>query len=122
MNIEERLQELKREQCPVKVDVVDSVMQQVRNLNIQSNGSTAQQSDHPAVRRISPLTRIVTWVGSLAAAAVVAILVINTLVVSPVASSDQQLGNMIASLQDYDYYGSVEEVALEPLDFFYDEL
>jgi hypothetical protein len=110
MTIEEKLKEVGALQCPVRVDVVDSVMERVR-----------QKELHEVAGSSLP-KRLFTWGGSLAAAAVVALLLVNVLAVKPVATSDQQLGEMIASLQDFESYGAVEDAALEPIDFLYGEI
>ena len=109
MNIEEQLQELSCQTYPRQVDVVDAVMAQVRQ--------------HPYLMPSAPAanTKKVVWrrIALTAAAAVAALVVIN---ISFRPSYDEaQIGDMLAYVSDYDYYSSVEEMAVNPIEFIYEE-
>ena len=106
MTIDEGLKELARQQCPHDVDVVDGVMAQVRQ--------------HPYLQ---PRHKVVAWqrVVSSSVAAVVIALVVGITIVRIQAYNDAGIGNMIAQLQDYDYYGAAEEPALNPIECIYEE-
>ena len=104
MNIEEQLQILSRQTCPKQVDVVDAVMAQVRR--------------KPYLR---PAHRTALWrtVALTAVAAVAAVVVFN---VAPSRSYDEEgICSMMASVSDYDFYGTVESAAVNPIEYLYDD-
>ena len=115
MNIDEQVQELARQTCPKQVDVVDAVMAQVRQhpymINNSLGDTATQSSGHRKViwRRIA-LT---------AAAAAVAVVVFN-ISLRP-SYNEEQIGDMVAYVSDYDYYSSVEELAANPIEFIYED-
>lgn len=104
MNIDEQLQELKNQRCPKEVDVVDSVMAQVRTLK-------------PVAK---PRVRPVVWRSiALTAAAAVAALVVMNVAFRP-SYNVENISSMMAYVSDYDYYLPVEELAENPIDFLYE--
>ena len=104
MNIDEQLQELKNLRYPKEVDVVDSVMAEVRTLK-------------PAAK---PMIRPVVWrSAALTAVAAVAALVVMNISFRP-SYDEEQIGNMLAYVSDYDYYVPVEDVAVNPIEFLYE--
>lgn len=106
MNIEERLQELSQLSCPRQVDVVDSVMAEVRQ--------------HPYLR---PASRPLVWrrIAVTAAAAVAALVVINVSILYSRSYDEEQISSMMAFAQDYDSYGTVESDAVNPIEYLYDD-
>lgn len=105
MNTEQLLQELAQTECPRQVDVVDSVMAAVR-----------QRPYLMPKRRNVVLRRI-----GLSAAAVAAVAVIAVPALMPKAGSNEPMGDMLASVQSYDYYAAVESAAVNPIECLYDE-
>ena len=106
MTIDEGLKELAAMQYPHQVDVAQAVMAQVRQ--------------HPylqPVRRVQPWQRVV----SSSVAAVVVALIASVTVIRIQASNEAGIGSMIAQVQDYGYYGSVEEAAVNPIEYIYEE-
>lgn len=106
MNIDQTLEQLKQLNYPKQVDVVDKVM--------------AQVSQKPYLRPVQhrPLwTRIVAT----AAAAAVALLLVNVLSITLRSYDEAGMGNTLAQLNDYGSWGSVEEVALNPYESLYEE-
>ncbi len=108
MTIEEQLKQLAAEQYPGKVDVVDAVMAEV------SNHPYLQ----PAVRK-----HHINWrlVGSAVAAAIAAVVVVNVAIVNTRSYDEEGMGNMIAQLNDYSSWNTIEESAVDPYDYFFDE-
>ena len=106
MNIEEQLQELAKQSCPRQVDVVGSVMSEVRK-------HPYLQPRHTATAWVK---KPATWALT-AAAAVAALVVIN---IGGPTYDDQQISSMIASVSDYSYYCPVESAAENPIEFIYD--
>ena len=106
MTIEETLQQLSKQQYPHQVDVVDRVMAEV-----------GQKS------YLQPVRRTVSWqrISAIAAAAVVALLAINIAVFNSTSYDDEGLGSMIAQVNDYSSWNTVEEYAVEPLEYLYEE-
>lgn len=103
MNIDEQLQELKNQTCPRQVDVVDAVMAQVRQ--------------HPY---LVPVHRKVVWRRvALTAAAAVAALVVTNIAFRP-SYNEEQIGDMMAYVSDYQYYLPVEDMVENPIEFLYD--
>lgn len=106
MNIDEQLKELSRQTCPRQVDVVDAVMAQVRQ--------------HPYLMPARK-TKAVLWRRiALTAVAAVAALVVLNISLRP-SYNEEQIGDMLAYVSDYDYYSSVEEPAVNPIEFLYDD-
>lgn len=104
MNIDEQLQELKNLRYPQEVDVVDSVMAEVRTLK-------------PVAR---PMVRPVVWRSvALTAVAAVAALVVMNVSFRP-SYNEEQIGTTMAYVSDYDYYAPVEDVAVNPIEFLYE--
>ena len=106
MTIEQQLEQLAQLQYPNKVDVVDSVM--------------AQVSRRPYLR---PVHRKVTWryISIAAAAAVVALFIVNITIFRPAAYSNEDMGFAIAQFNDYSSWNTVEEAAANPFDYIYEE-
>lgn len=104
MNIDEQLQILSRQTCPRQVDVVDAVMAQVRR--------------KPYLR---PVRRTAVWRG----VALTAVAAAATLVLFNVASfrsyNEEEIGDMMAFVSDYDYYSYSVESAANPIECLYEE-
>ena len=110
MNIDEQLKQLAQQSCPKQVDVVDSVMAEVRK------HPYLQPVAKPAVRKI----RWVPW-ASLAAAAVVGLIIFNINTVSAATYNEEQISTMMATVADYNYYAPVESAAENPIDYLYED-
>jgi len=107
MTIDEGLKELARLEYPAKVDVVDKVMAEV-----------SKQPYLRPVRKVQPWQRIV----STSIAAAIVALIVNIVVIRTANYDEDSIGNMISQVNEYDYYGySVEEQAINPIEFLYDE-
>ena len=106
MTIEQQLEQLAQLQYPNKVDVVDSVM--------------AQVSQRPY---LCPVHRKFTWryISIAAAAAVVALFIVNITIFRPAAYSNEDMGFAIAQFNDYSSWNTVEEAAVNPFDYIYEE-
>ena len=103
MNIEEQLTNLSQLTCPKQVDVVESVMVQVRQTPVQT-----------------PHVRSVVWrrVAITAIAAVVALVIIN---ISTARSYDNnQLGSMMTYFSNYENY-TIETAAINPIEYLYED-
>ena len=112
MNIDEQLKQLAQQTCPKQVDVVDSVMAEVRK----------HPYLQPAVKSAaSTKTRWMSWASLTAAAAAVGLVVVN---ISPAAAAtynEEQIGYMMTSVSSYDYYSPVESAAENPIEYLYEE-
>ncbi len=115
MNIDEQLQELSRQTCPKQVDVVDAVMAQVRQHPYMITQPLGHSANQPTSRRKVLWRRI-----ALSAAAAVAALVVFNITLRP-TYNDDQIGDMLAYVSDYDYYSPVEEMASNPIEFLYED-
>lgn len=106
MTLEQQLDQLAQLQYPHKVDVVDSVM--------------AQVTQRPYLR---PVRRSVTWryIGIAAAAAVVALFMVNITIFRPSSYSNEDMGFAIAQFNDYSSWNTVEEAAVNPFEYMYEE-
>ncbi len=108
MTIEEQLKRLAAEEYRGRVDVVDAVMAEVQK--------------HPYLQPAVKKSRVNWRLVSMAAAAAVAALVVVNVAVANSASYDEEgMGNMIAQLNDYSSWNSVERIADDPYDYFYNE-
>ncbi len=107
MTIDEGLKELARLEYPKKVDIVDKVM--------------AEVSKKPYLRpvhKVQPWQRIV----STSIAAAIVALIVNIVVIRTAKYDEDSIGNMISQVNEYDYYGyTIEEQAINPIEFLYDE-
>lgn len=106
MILEEQLDQLRAQHLDRKVDVVESVMARV---------STQTPRQRPRTR---PLWQPISVV---AAAAMVAVLLINSAIIQFHSYDEEGLTNTIVQLNDYSSWHSVEEVASSPYDYLYDE-
>lgn len=108
MTIEEQLKQLAAEEYPGKVDVVDAVM--------------AEVSKHPYLQPVAQKRRV-SWhlVGSAVAAAIAAVVVVNVAMVNTRSYDEEGMGNMIAQLNDYSSWNTIEEPAEDPYTYFFDE-
>ena len=106
MTIEEQLKELAAQEYPRKVDVVDAVMREV--------------SQRPYLQ---PVHRKVYWrlISGAAAAAVALVLVVNIAIHNFRGYDDDGLGSMIAQVNDYSSWTTVEDAAENPYEYFYEE-
>lgn len=112
MNIDVQLKQLAQQTCPKQVDVVDSVMAEVRK------HPYLQPVAAPAAPR---KTRWVPWASLSAAAAVVGLIVLNITPASAASFDEEQISSMMASVADHDYYFPVESAADNPIDYLYDD-
>lgn len=106
MTLEQRLDQLAAQQYPHKVDVVDSVMEQI--------------SQRPYLR---PARRRINWrqASIAAAAAVAALFIVNITVFRPAGCSNEDMGFAIAQFNDYSSWNTVEEAAVNPYEYMYEE-
>lgn len=106
MTLEQTLEQLSQQQYPHKVDVVDRVMAQV------------QQKPY-----FRPVRRSIGWkqISVAAAAAVVALFIVNITVFRPANISNEDMGMALVQFNDYSSWNTVEDVAANPYDYFYDE-
>lgn len=111
MNIDEQLKQLAQQTCPKQVDVVDSVMAEVRK------HPYLQPVAKPAVRKV----RWVPWASLTAVAAVAGLVVVNLTPAVAATYNEEQIGSMMASVADYNYYAPVESAAENPIDYLYDD-
>lgn len=106
MTLEQTLEQLSQQQCPHKVDVVDRVMAQV------------QQKPY-----LRPVRRSIGWkqISVAAAAAVVALFIVNITIFKPTSLSNEDMGYAISQFNDYSSWNTVEEAAANPLESLYEE-
>jgi hypothetical protein len=106
MTIEDTLEQLSHQQYPHQVDVVDRVM--------------AQVEQHPYLQPVRH--RVVSWqrIGAVAAAAVVALVAVNVTLFHD-NYDNEGMGSMIAQVNDYSTWNTVEEAAVNPLEYLYEE-
>lgn len=110
--IDEQLKQLSQQSYPKQVDVVDSVMAEVRK------HPYLQPVAQPAVRK----TRWVPWASISAAAAAVGLVVLNITPASAATFNEEQISSMMAYVSDCDnYYTPVESSAENPIEYLYDE-
>ena len=108
MNIDEQLKQLASMEYPERVDVVDAVMAEVQK--------------HPYLQP-APQRRRVNWrlVGMAAAAALAALVVVNVAFVGTRSYDEEGMSSMIAQLNDYSSWNTVEQVADDPYEYFFEE-
>lgn len=105
MTLEQTLEQLSQQQYPHKVDVVDRVMAQV------------QQKPY-----LRPVRRSIGWRQiSIAAAAVVALFVVNITFFRPSSFSNEDMGYAISQFNDFSSWNTVEEAALNPMEPLFEE-
>lgn len=107
MTIEETLKQIAGQQCPYQVDVVDRVM--------------AEVCQKPYLR---PVHRRVNWqrISAVAAAAVVALVVVNVAFFRTMGYDNEGLGSMMAQVNDYSSWNTIEDAATDnPISYLYDE-
>ena len=110
MKIDEQLEQLARMQCPQQVDVTDRVM--------------AQVMQRPYLRpQYSSLRRGKIWrtIGVAAVAASLALVVVNVTSVYTRSYDEEGMGSMIAQFNDYSSWNTVEEAAVNPYEYLYEE-
>ena len=111
MNIDEQLKQLSQQTCPQQVDVVDSVMAEVRK--------------HPYLQPVAkPAThssrRWVPWATLTAAAAAVGLVVVNISPAVQASYNEDGIGTMMAYVSDCDnYYAPVESAPENPIECLY---
>lgn len=105
MNTDQLLDEIAQMHCPKEVDVVDAVMAEVR-----------QRPWLMPKRNTTLLRRI-----ALSAAAVAAVALVAVPALMPRSYDEAQIGDMLASVQDYDYYSHIEYAA-NPIDYLYEDI
>lgn len=106
MTLEQRLEQLSQQQYPHKVDVVESVMAQV------------QQKPY-----LRPVRRSIGWkqISVAAAAAVVALFIVNITIYRPASLSNEDMGLAISQFNDYSSWNTVEEAAANPYEYLYED-
>lgn len=107
MTIDQQLKQLAACDYPHKVDVVDAVMRQVA-----------------AKPYLQPVHRKMNWrlVGTTAAAAVALAFVVNIALFNTRSYDEEGLGSMIAQVNDYSSWNTIESAADEnPIEYLYDE-
>lgn len=106
MTLEQRLEQLSQQEYPHKVDVVGSVMAQV------------QQKPY-----LRPVHRSIGWkqIGVAAAAAIVALFIVNITFYKPTSLSNEDMGYAISQFNDYSSWNTVEEAVVNPLEALYEE-
>lgn len=106
MTLEQTLEQLSQQQYPHKVDVVDRVMAQV------------QQKPY-----LRPVRRSIGWrqISITAAAAVVALFIVNITFYRPASLSNEDMGLAISQFNDYSSWNTVEEAALNPMEPLFEE-
>lgn len=106
MTLEQRLEQLSQQEYPHKVDVVGSVMAQV------------QQKPY-----LHPVRRSIGWkqISVAAAAAIVALFIVNITFYKPTSLSNEDMGYAIAQFNDYSSWNTVEEAVVNPLEALYEE-
>ena len=106
MNIDQRLEQLARLQYPRQVDVTDRVM--------------AQVMQHPYLQ---PVHRTGVWrrAGIAAVAAVAVLLLVNVASVYTRSYDLDGMGSTIAEVNDYSSWNSVENAAVNPIEYLYEE-
>ena len=109
MNIDQQLEQLARLQYPKKVDVVDRVMEQVER---QPYLMPAPQR-HNARRLWLPVSAV--------AAAAAVLLAINVVSLYTHSYDEAGMGRTIAQLNDYNAWSTIEEGAVNPIEYLYDE-
>lgn len=105
MNLEQQLEHLAQTVYPKQVDVVDAVMAQVR------------QRPYLVLQHRRTLGRRI----ALSAAAAVAVAIIAVPALMNRTFNEEQIGSMMASVQDYDYYSHVESAVANPIEYLYEE-
>ena len=105
MNIDQTLEQLAHLQCPRQVDVTDRVMAQV------------MQRPYLQPRRHS------LWkpVSIMAAAAVALVLVVNVVSLYGRSYDEASMGMTLAQVNDYSSWNTIEDGALNPIEYMYDE-
>lgn len=106
MTIDEQLEQLAHLQYPRQVDVTDRVMEHVMQ--------------H---RYMRPVRRRALWqpVGAVAAAAAVILLVVNVVSIHVQSYDEAGMGNTLAQVNDYSSWNTVEESAVNPIEYMYEE-
>lgn len=111
MNIDQTLEHLSHLQCPRQVDVTDRVMEQVMQ-------RPYLQPQYPTRKNRAPLLR---RIGIVAVAASLALVVLNVAVVYTRPYDEESMESTIAQLNDYSSWNTVEEVAVNPYEYLYEE-
>lgn len=106
MNIDQTLEQLSHLQCPRQVDVTDRVMEQVMQ--------------RPYLQPVHH-RHILRNIGIVAAAASLALVILNVTTIYTHSYDDEGLGSMIAQVNDYSSWNSIEEMAVNPYEYLYDE-
>ena len=113
MNIDQTLEQLAHLQYPRQVDVTDRVMEQV----MQRPYLQPQYSSSRGHSRGKLFRRI----GIVAVAASLALVVINVTTVYTRSYDEDGMGSMIAQVNDYSSWNTVEEFAVNPYEYLYEE-
>ena len=109
MNIDQTLEQLSHLQCPQQVDVTDRVMAQV----VQHPYLRPQYERHSS--------KVFRRIGVATVAAALALVILNVTTVYTRSYDEEGLGSMIAQYNDYSSWNTVEEVAVNPLEYLYEE-
>lgn len=105
MTLDEQLEQLAHLSYPRQVDVVDKVMSTLSNRNLHPS-----KSIHPLWSRVAVV----------AAAVVALVLVVNITLPYFRTYNEADMGNMMAQLNDYASWNTIEESAENPYEFLYE--
>ena len=106
MNIDQTLEQMAALQCPRKIDVTERVM--------------AHAMQHPYLRpvhRRQPLRNL----GIVAVAASLLLVIVNVTSIYTRPYDEESMGSMIAQVNDYSSWNTVEEMAVNPYEYLYEE-
>lgn len=117
MNIDQTLEQLSHLRCPRQVDVTDRVMAHAMQHPYLIHHSSNQTFRHSDIQKV-------VWhrVGIAAVAAVFVLMIVNVTTVYTRSYDDEGLGSMIAQANDYSSWNTVEELAVNPYEYLYEEL
>ena len=107
MTIEKQLEQLAAQRCPKEVDVVDRVM--------------AEVGSRPYLQPRHTVSRRFVWTGAVAAAAAVVLLLVNVAVINLRSYNTDGMGSMMAQVNDYSSWCPIEDAALDPMEYLYEE-
>jgi hypothetical protein len=113
MNIDQTLEQLSHLKCPHQVDVTDRVMEQVMQ-------RPYLQPQHSPSRSLSR-GQLIRRIGIVAVAASLALVVVNVTTIYTRSYDEESMGSTIAQLNDYSSWNTVEEVAVNPYEYLYEE-
>ena len=112
-NLDEQLEELAQLRSPQRVDVTDRVMAQVmQHPYLQPQHTSRQEHGYGQLFR---------RIGIIAVAASLALVVLNVTSVYTHSYDEEDMGSMIAQFNDYSSWNTIEEAAVNPYEYLYEE-